>query len=47
MSNLQAVDQAYVAHTYNRFPVEIVHGKGSTVYDSEGKKYIERIKDKF
>jgi len=41
MSNLQAVDQAYVAHTYNRFPVEIVHGKGSTVYDSEGKKYID------
>ena len=41
MSNLQAVDQAYVAHTYNRFPVEIVYGKGSTVYDSEGKKYID------
>ena len=41
MSGLQKIDQAYVARTYNRFPVEIVHGKGSTVYDPNGKKYID------
>ena len=41
MSELQKLDQAYVAHTYNRFPVEIVRGKGSTVYDPHGKEYID------
>ncbi len=41
MSNLQAKDQQYVARTYNRFPVEIVSGKGSEVYDTEGKRYID------
>ncbi len=41
MSNLQQVDKAYVAGTYNRFPVEIVSGKGSLVYDDNGKEYID------
>ena len=41
MSNLQQKDKAYVANTYARFPVEIVSGKGSEVYDSEGKRYID------
>ena len=41
MSNLQALDKQYVAGTYNRFPVEIVRGAGSLVYDTRGKEYID------
>ena len=41
MSDLKAKDAAYVAGTYNRFPVEIVSGKGSLVYDETGKEYID------
>ena len=41
MSNLQAMDKAFVANTYNRFPVEIVSGKGSEVYGPDGKRYID------
>ncbi len=38
---VKELDAAYVAHTYNRFPVEIVDGKGSLVYDETGKEYID------
>ncbi|MBQ8351625.1 MAG: acetylornithine/succinylornithine family transaminase [Clostridia bacterium] len=41
MSELKQKDQAYVAGTYKRFPVEIVSGKGSVVYDETGKRYID------
>jgi len=41
MSELQIKDQTYVAGTYARFPVEILSGKGSEVYDSNGKRYID------
>ncbi|MBQ5833892.1 MAG: acetylornithine/succinylornithine family transaminase [Clostridia bacterium] len=41
MSELQNKDQAYVANTYRRFPVEIVSGKGSIVTDTNGKQYID------
>ncbi|MBE6912031.1 MAG: acetylornithine/succinylornithine family transaminase [Ruminococcaceae bacterium] len=41
MSNLTTIDKAYVANTYNRFPIEISHGKGSVVYDTDGKRYID------
>ena len=34
-------DQQYIAHTYKRFPVEIVSGKGSLVQDRDGKEYID------
>ena len=34
-------DQAYVAHTYKRFPLEIVSGHGSLVRDAQGKEYID------
>lgn len=34
-------DKQYVAGTYNRFPVEIVSGKGSVVTDVNGKEYID------
>ena len=35
------LDNAYVAGTYKRFPVEIVSGKGSKVQDVNGKEYID------
>ena len=41
MSQLQQLDKQYVAGTYNRFPVEIISGKGSVVVDSDGKEYID------
>jgi acetylornithine/N-succinyldiaminopimelate aminotransferase len=41
MSNLKTIDKEYVANTYARFPVEIVVGKGSLVYDDTGKEYID------
>ena len=41
MHNLIETDKEYVANTYNRFPVEIVSGKGSRVYDKNGKEYID------
>ncbi len=34
-------DGQYVAHTYARFPLQIVSGKGSILTDSEGKEYID------
>ena len=39
--NIQSTDKKYVANTYNRFPVEIVSGKGSIAVDSQGKEYID------
>ena len=41
MSNLQALDRAYIANTYARFPVELVSGKGSLLKGADGKDYID------
>ena len=41
MTDLKKIDQEYVANTYARFPVELVCGKGSLVYDENGKEYID------
>lgn len=41
MSEWQTLDNTYVAGTYRRFPVEIAYGKGSEVFDTEGKRYID------
>ena len=38
---IKALDEQYVMHAYNRFPVAIDHGKGATVWDTEGKEYID------
>lgn len=38
---LKAKDQEYVQQTYGRFPVAIDHGKGATLWDVEGKRYID------
>ena len=39
--SIKELDQKYVANTYARFPIELVSGKGSKLYDSEGKEYID------
>ncbi len=41
MNDLILKDKQYVANTYNRFEVELVSGKGSKVYDKDGKEYID------
>lgn len=39
--SIQSIDKEFIAGTYNRFPAEIVSGKGSLVYDETGKEYID------
>ena len=39
--SIKELDNKYVANTYARFPIELVSGKGSKLYDSEGKEYID------
>ncbi len=41
MQDIKSIDREYVAGTYGRFPIEIVSGKGSLVYDESGKEYID------
>ncbi len=41
MSDIKALDKEFIANTYARFPLEIVKGKGSLVYDENGKEYID------
>ena len=41
MNDIISTDKQYVANTYNRFPIELVSGKGSKVYDKNGKEYID------
>lgn len=38
---IKETDKEFVANTYNRFNVAIKEGKGSTLYDFDGKKYID------
>ena len=39
--NLKEKDSLYVANTYARFPLALTKGKGSIVFDDEGKEYID------
>ncbi len=39
--DIKKTDGEYIASTYARFPLEIVSGKGSLVYDENGKEYID------
>ena len=41
MSYITENDNLYVAHTYARFPIEVVSGKGSTVVGSDGREYTD------
>lgn len=35
------LDKQYIANTYARFPLQLVSGNGSLVYDETGKEYID------
>ena len=39
--NIKSIDKQYVANTYKRFDLQIVRGKGSLVWDENGKEYID------
>ena len=41
MTTTKSIDKQYVLNTYNRFDLELVKGKGSLVYDENGKEYID------
>lgn len=41
MKEIIQKDQEFVAHTYGRFPVELVRGKGAVLEDASGKHYID------
>ena len=38
---IKEIDKQYVLNTYNRFDLELVSGKGSVVYDENGKEYTD------
>ena len=38
---IRSRDDQYVMHTYNRFLVDIDHGKNATLWSAEGKEYID------
>ena len=39
--NVKALDREYIMGTYSRFPLTLTKGKGSKIYDDEGKEYID------
>ena len=39
--SIKNIDNEYVAHTYGRFPVAFVSGKGAKLIDEDGKEYID------
>lgn len=39
--SIKELDKKYIANTYARFPIEIVRGEGSKLYDDQGKEYID------
>ena len=39
--NTKELDNQYVAPAYGRFDVALTKGQGSTLYDENGKKYID------
>lgn len=39
--NVKALDREYILGTYSRFPLTLTKGKGSKVYDENGKEYID------
>ena len=40
-NEIKALDEGYVLQTYGRNQVAIDHGKGATLWDTEGKEYID------
>jgi predicted acetylornithine/succinylornithine family transaminase len=42
-TTLMALSEQYVAHTYARYPVVLVRGKGTRVWDQEGEEYLDFV----
>ena len=40
-NEIKALTGQYIMNTYGRFPVAIDHGQGATLWDPEGKEYID------
>ena len=40
-STLQQLENTYMAETFSRFPVAIERGEGATLFDMEGKRYVD------
>ncbi len=40
-NEIKALDEGFVLQTYGRNQVAIDHGKGATLWDTEGKEYID------
>lgn len=38
---IEEKDRAFIAHTYARFPLRLVRGKGAMLYDPDGKEYLD------
>ena len=38
---IKALDEQYVMHSYARFPVALDRGRGATLWDTEGREYID------
>jgi predicted acetylornithine/succinylornithine family transaminase len=38
---LMMLSEKYIAHTYNRYPLLLVRGKGTRVWDLDGKEYLD------
>lgn len=41
MSEIMQLDDTYIARTYARFPVRLVEGEGSILWDESGRRYID------
>ena len=41
MSRITDNDKKYIIGTYNRFPIAIVRGEGSLLFDENGREYID------
>lgn len=39
--DIKKKDSEYIMHTYGRFDIVFDHGKGATLWDVDGKKYVD------
>ncbi len=43
IEEVRSLDEKYVIHTYKRAPLVLVKGKGTRVWDSEGREYLDFV----
>ena len=43
LQSLKIVEEQYLCKTYGRYPVAVKHGKGSRLWDFEGREYIDLL----